>query len=147
MYPDVKKKKKTSEYNEPLITTDSQQMKYMQEICREAICETCWPLHLYKSAFVLPERKGCKQRVVFSLGLSPVLASAMIKINVRSRCHCWILSSSFSSSRFKDIWIKWMTTVGHVCVSASQRSLGNRSSSPLSLSSELRGCMLLQLPF
>lgn len=111
-------------------------MKYMQEICREAICETCWPLHLYKSAFVMPEHRGCKQHVVFSPRLSPVLASAMIKINVRSRCHRWILSSSFSSSRFNNIWIKWMTTVGHVCVSASQQSPGDRSSPPPLLRAE-----------
>lgn len=82
-------------------------------------CETRWPLHFNKFAIVISEPISCKQRAVFSLWLSLALASAMNKINVRERYHCWISLPSFSSNRFHNIWIKWMTTVGHVCISAS----------------------------
>lgn len=100
-------------------------------ITRMQRCQTHWPLSFQQLAIVISEPTSCKQRVVFSLWLSPELASTVNKINVRERYHCQIISPSFSSNPFHNIWIRWMTTVGHVCIAASLQSLGNRSSSSL----------------
>lgn len=93
--------------------------------------ERHWPLHFNKFPVVISGPISRKQRAAFSLWLSQVLASDMNKIDVRERYHCRTLSPSFSSNHFHNKWIKWMTTVGHVCIAASQQSLGNRSSFPL----------------
>lgn len=99
-------------------------VKYMQN-------HTHWPLHFNKFPVVISGPISRKQRAAFSLCLSQVQASDMNKIYVRERYHCRTLSPSFSSNHFHNKWIKWMTTVGHICIAASQQSLGNRSSSPL----------------
>lgn len=82
-------------------------------------------LQFCKFTIVISGAICCKRRVAPSLWLPPALAGTMNKINVRDPVH------SFSSSVFHNIWIKWKTTVGHVSIAASQRSLGNRSFPPV----------------